>query len=551
MGLHKKQGKGVPENTAKMAKGAFRKGNPYISLRDRLDAIYTDEDFGELYPSHCGRPAYSPGNLALCLIVQFAEGLSDRQMADAVRGRMDLKYLLGLELDDPGFDHTVLHSFRERLLEQGQEEALLNRFLAIAQENELVKSGGKQRTDATHVLGAVRNLNRLECVGETMRNALEALAIVAPEWLQQHSPGEWFLRYAKRFEQYRLPKGKAKRQELAEQIGQDGQWLLQACAADNAPKAVREIEAVHVLRVVWEQQYIKEGEKLRWRATGECVPAAEAIESPYDTEVHYSRMKSKDSNWVGYKVHLTETCDDELPHLITNVETRPSTEPDVEATAEIQAHLIEKGLKPEEHLVDSGYVDAELLTESQDEDINLIGPVQTDTSWQAREGKGYDLSHFTIDWENKSAICPQQHQSTIWSTSAYQGHDVIHVHFSRDVCAACTARELCTQAKRTGRTLKLRTKAEHEARQKRLETQETAEFRLAYQRRAGVEGTVSQGVRNNGLRRSRYIGIQKTHLGHVLTALAVNIQRLHAWWEGKPPATTRSSHFGALATVAF
>src|SRR4051794_34409382 len=169
----------VPEGTARVARAAFRKGNPLLKLRDELGAVFADADFADLFPQ-LGQPGLPPWRLALVTLLQFRENLPDRQAAEAVRARIDWKYLLGLELDDPGFDHSVLCEFRARLLEGGAEERLLHRLLEVCQARGLLKARGRQRTDSTRVLASIRALNRLELVGETLRAALNELATVAP-----------------------------------------------------------------------------------------------------------------------------------------------------------------------------------------------------------------------------------------------------------------------------------------------------------------------------------------------------------------------------------
>lgn len=172
-------------------------GNPYLTLRDGLGTIFEDKDFADLYPSK-GQPTISPWRLALITIMQFRENLSDRQAAEAVRSRIDWKYLLGLELTDPGFDFSVLSKFRNRLLEGKSETMLLDELLEACRRMDLVKPRGKQRTDATHVLAAVRVMNRLEQLAETMRAALNEIAAQAPGWLQGVAPKEWYKRYGRR-----------------------------------------------------------------------------------------------------------------------------------------------------------------------------------------------------------------------------------------------------------------------------------------------------------------------------------------------------------------
>src|SRR5947207_640214 len=221
MSLHPQALPPIPEETARVARAAYPKGNVYMQLRDELGTIYQDEAFTHLFPN-CGQPAEAPGRLLLVCLVQFAEGLSDQQAAEAVRGRLDLKYLLSLDLTDPGFDASVLCEFRQRLLEGKADQLILQPLLDLALARGWLKARGKQRTDSTHVFGAIRTLHRLETVGETMRATLNVLATVAPEWLRTQATPEWVDRYEKRFEGYRLPKGKAERQQYAEVIGADG-----------------------------------------------------------------------------------------------------------------------------------------------------------------------------------------------------------------------------------------------------------------------------------------------------------------------------------------
>jgi transposase len=235
MSLKPKPSYPVPEETARVARAAFSRGNVYLSVVEALGTLYQDEAFSGLFPRR-GQPAASPARLALVTVLQYAEGLSDRQAADAVRGRIDWKYVLGLELTDTGFDHTVLSEFRARLVAGDAGLRLLDTLLALAAEKGLLKPRGRQRTDSTHVLAAVRVLNRLERVGETLRAALNSIAVVAPDWLQALAPPVWYERYGRRVENYPLPKPETERQALAATMGADGQQLLKAIKAYRTNK---------------------------------------------------------------------------------------------------------------------------------------------------------------------------------------------------------------------------------------------------------------------------------------------------------------------------
>jgi transposase len=303
----------VPEATARVARAAFPKGSLPMTVRDELVEVFADEQFADAFGVR-GARAESPGMLALVTVLQFAEDLTDRQAADAVRGRIDWKYGLGLELDDPGFDFTVLSKFRARVAAHGLEERALEVLLARLAERGLVKAGGKQRTDSTHVLGAVRNLNRLELAGECVRAALEALSAAAPGWVEQvlEVPG-WAERYRARVDSWRLPTSKTKREQLAIAYGTDGYALVAAVYAPFSPPWLRKLPAVQSLRVMLIQNYtcttggrgrevVKRRESLDDGGEG-LPPGSIRLASPYDTDARWA-AKGDDLFWCGYKVHV-------------------------------------------------------------------------------------------------------------------------------------------------------------------------------------------------------------------------------------------------------
>src|SRR5919107_491594 len=244
----------IPAETARVARAAFPKGTVVTRLRDEFDALYQDEDFRKLYPAR-GQPGLAPWRLALVTLFQFLEHLSDRQAADAVRARIDWKYALGLELTDPGFHFSVLTEFRARLVAGQAEHLLLDTMLERFKARGLIKARGKQRTDSTHVLGAVHALHLLELVSEPLRAPLDDLAAVVPDWVRVIAQPAWFDRYAHRIEDYRLPKSREKREALSLEIGTDGFFLLDALDDASAPAAARAVPMVQTLRDVWRGAY--------------------------------------------------------------------------------------------------------------------------------------------------------------------------------------------------------------------------------------------------------------------------------------------------------
>lgn len=536
----------IPEETARVARAAFPKGNPYMRMHDELGPIYTNPMFAHLFPND-GQPAEDPARLALVLIMAFAEGLSDRQAADGVRSRIDWKFALALPLDDPGFDASVLSEFRSRLIAGNSEHLLFDTLLDHLREHNLVQPGGRQRTDSTHVLAAIHVLNRLECIGETLRHALNMVATVAPDWLRTWVPTVWFDRYSQRIDEYRLPPGKPERYALAEQIGTDGVQLLTAVSASATPGWLREIPAVQILRQVWVQQfYPPDGEgRIRWRTAEDLPPAPLLISSPYDPDARYSRKR--DTEWTGYKVQLTESCDDDLPHVITNVETTVAPTADNAMTAVIQEHLAARDLLPGEHIVDAAYVTADHLVTSQQQHVDLVGPTPPEPGWQAKANDGFAASCFVINWEAQTATCPQGKTSVIWKpTTDRHAHDVVNIRFAQVDCHACPVRAHCVSSTRA-RALTIRAHDQYVALQAARARQTTEVFKAHYAARAGIEGTISQGVHIGDLRRSRYIGLTKTRLMHLLIGAALSFMRVAAWLADIPRARTRRSAFALLA----
>ncbi|HXZ69726.1 MAG TPA: transposase [Streptosporangiaceae bacterium] len=547
-----------------------------VQIRDRLGQWLADEDFAAAFGIR-GKPGWSPSRLALVTILQRAEKLTGRQAAEAVRTRIDWQYLLGLLLDDPGFDHTVLAELGGKVAGAGLEQVALDALLARLAADGLVEAGGKQRTDSTHVVAAVAALNRLELAGESVRAALEALAAAHPGWLEQRiCVPDWTRRYGTPMTSWRPPASKAKQDELAIAYARDGYALLEAVYAVSSPAWLRELPAVEVLRRVLVQNYartitadgrevIKRREK---EPEGDGLPPGHArIASPYDTDAR--RGVKRDTFWLGYKLHVTETCDDQprcgcpaagdgggrrghdqdcaapaVPNLITHVATTDATVPDSQMTAIICDDLAQKNLAPGRSYLDSGYLSAALVvTALATWGIALIGPLLADTSAQARAGQGYARADFAIDYDTEAVTCPQGKTSASWTPCTQRGKDAIVVQFSAADCGPCPARALCTTGKRRQLTLPPRELAAAQAAARAAE--KTIPFQADYARRAGVEGTMHQAA-SHGARRARYRGLPKTRLDHAYMACALNLLRLHAYWTGTPLDRRRTSHLARL-----
>jgi transposase len=559
-----------------------------VAVRDHFGELFADAEFASAFGA-TGPQGWSPGRLALVTVFQRAENLTDRQAAEAVRDRLSWAYALGLDLADTGFDHTVLSEFRTRVVEHGLEEKVLDLLMDRLKEKGLVGAGGKQRTDSTSVIAAVRDLNRLELAGESVRALVEALTVAAPHWLAEviDVPG-FSRRYGRRIDSWKLPTSQTKREALALDYARDGFALLGAVHAPGQPLWLRELPAAQVLRVVLLQNYTRTTasngrEVVKRRKSAEesgdgLPPGRDRLTSPYDTDARWS--VKRDSFWNGFKVHISESCateaDDAVrlappavmgaeetgpaarggrqpggapsrPNLITNIATTASTVPDSKALENIHQSLRDRDLLPDEHYLDSGYPSAELITGSAARyGVALITPVLLDTSRQARASTGYAARDFTIDWENQQARCPQGKTSASWSPCEQRGTPMTVVKFAARDCDPCPLREHCTTSRRSGRQLSLHPRLLTEALHQARDQQGTRDWQKDYALRAGVEGTIRQAEAATGIHRARYRGLPKTHLEHVYSAAALNLIRLDAWWNGHALDRTRTTHLSRL-----
>ncbi len=532
-----------------------------VVVRDRLGELFADAEFAEAF-AVTGPRGWSPGRLALVTVLQMAENLTDRQAAEAVRDKLSWSYALGLGLEDSGFDFSVLSQFRTRVAAHGLEEKVLDLLVARLVEQDLLAAGGKQRTDSTHVIAAVRDLNRLELTGEAVRAALEALTCADPDWIAQAvDVTSWSKRYGPRVDSWRLPTSRTRQQKLAVDFARDGFALLGAVYHSGSPVWLRELPAVQVLRCVLLQNYtrtttrggrevVKRREKTDEGGDGR-PPGHLRMSSPYDTEARWSAKR--DIFWNGYKLHISETCTSApeaartRPNLITNIATTSSTVPDSKTLPAVHHRLQQRGLLPDEHYLDSGYATAELIHGSvKTYGIALITPVLLDTSPQAKAQTGFAATDFTIDWETEKATCPAGHTSTTWNPVVSEGIPKTVVSFAALDCIPCPFKPQCTTAKKNRRQLSLHPRQMTEALRHARTRQKTEDWNTDYALRSGIEGTIRQATAVTGTRRARYRGLAKTHLEHIYSAVALNLIRLNAWWNDRPLDRTRTSHLTRL-----
>jgi len=527
----------VPRKTIQLVRESLKKKkNLYVELDKLLEDAYKDFDFSPLY-SIVGREGLHPQILLRAVFIQYTERLSDRRTMEAIADRNSLKYFLHQQPNYSGFDSSTLSDFRSRLLVCDSRDFLLQPLLDAAKKAGLLK-GEKQRTDSTHILMAARELNQLELCSETLRFALEDLADNCLPWLISIAKPHWHERYSVACFNFRIPKKENEKNEWIRQLAEDGAYLLSHIEALDEPNI--SCLSVSTLLDVWRQQFIFDDEDIskgRFRTDKEhVVQAGELIVSPQDVDARLGRKR--EVSHKGYKTHLTETFDPETPNLITNVETTDATIADLDLRRTIEKRLQDRQMTPKEHTVDSGYTDTKSILESRNDGIDVIGEMREPTHWQAKQGKGFDLSSFKIDFEREVAECPQGKLSVCWSPRPKE--DAILAKFASKDCKVCPFRIECTKANGP-RTIQFKVREHFNLLRELRERQATDDFKKKYSKRAGIEGTISQAVRRTGLRRSRFQGFEKTILHCVLNAAAINLIRLFDWFCEKPRAKTRIS----------
>ncbi|RPI50433.1 MAG: IS1182 family transposase [Chloroflexi bacterium] len=526
MSLKPKQPRPMPEELRKLTH-LFPENSVYRLVGDKLYEKYDEADYVDLYHAE-GQPGLSPVLLTFVTVFQFLEKLADRQAANAVRVRLDWKYALHLPLVYEGFNFSVLSEFRDRVLQHGAEARLFDSVLAQLREMGLVKGRGRQRTDSLAVLTKVRDLTRLEQLVETLRLALVALLKEDKNWTMATVPPTWEEVYGKPCAHEKLTE--AERESLVRRVGPDGQWLLERVQAEGAPAKLRELPEVQVLATTWQQKFKLVDGELVAQEPGP-YDGKTYIVTPHDPEARYS--EKRDKGWVGYKLQVTETDDEDKPHLITDIGITSSVETDYRALTPIQDRLEKRDVLPKEQVGDAGYVTEDNLVDSAKRGIDLIGPVQKDTQLQARMVDGITLEHFQVDFERLTALCPGGQRATLGTSKGKR----LVFRFAEAACAACPLRPRCCTGA-GGRHISLGWN--HGVLQAARARQETKEFKAFYrQHRGGVEGCLSALVRGHGIRVGRYIGTAKIHLQALFTGTAANLRRAARWLAGERPQAKR------------
>jgi transposase len=553
----------IPQATYHLAQRLFPPHHVLRLIGDEYADLLHDSDFADLY-SHTGQPALSPALLALVTVLQAREQCSDRVAVEMVRFGIDWKYALHLPLEDTAFDASVLCEFRQRIVGHEATRRIFDAFLQRLQTKGWLNGRQTQRTDSLAVFGAIRQLNRLELVMETLRLALEAIARVDALWLARHTPEEWRDTYGQWTQAERLVRGTGARglaetQQRLLQTGRDGFILLQAVAESQTAAATAALPAVALLRQVWEQQYRRVEEttpeatmiiELCDHASRSAEERRELIDNPHDPQARFATKRSQNKrsqNWTGYKLHLTETAEEEAPPLITDVVVVAANSYDAVAVDTIQQRLEERELLPQTHLADAGYVDGATLVESARHGVELLGPVAADNSSALHKAAGFGVEHFELDFSLPQARCPQGQQAVRWHQQPRADNprqEMVVISWDKAVCRNCAQHGECLGPGQRPRTIKV--SAQYPQLVARRQEQKSDAFQERYRRRAGIEATFSHLVNVHRARRTPYRGGGKTELHYLALASAINLQRVVAWQAGLRPQRQRRSCLRSL-----
>lgn len=469
------------------------------SFFEQILCAFDDGQFVDLYEER-GRYPVSPSLLACVTILQYMFRVTDRAAVENTIMRRDWRIALGIGADYEGFDPSVLCRFRQRLVAHGGSREIFRTVLRRLEELKLLTGRRRLRVDATHVVADVARLSRAEMIQEAMR---VVVCDAYRRYPQLRESLEFMQLHVAYGEEVWIGGGSSGEEKLTT-LGRAGYRLLILCGK-------REVKGIAVLAQILDQNYIvtdEEGPKPR--APDERP--GDRIVTPHDPDV--GSGKKRDKKWLGDKAHFVETADEGRPNFVTDVVVTGPRAEDSTMLSDI-AQRSRFGMSEADTLIaDGGYASARNSRELAEMGLDLISPPRGNH----RRGQ-IPLSDFKIDFERQVAVCPEGHESVVWSPRGR----MIYIRFPAETCARCPRRRECTDSKQ-GRTLAPSRDYEQLMRDRRRCT--TEEFANLYRLRAPIEATISEMVHCCGLRRSRYRGAPFRALHVLLSATALNVRRM-------------------------
>ena len=512
-------------DVAVLLENFFEPSNRYRLFRQNiLPALHAKrEQLCALYCEDNGRPAVEPVLMLGVSLLQFMEKMPDRKALELVKMHMGWKYALDMEIDDKGFHPTTLVKFRQRLVEAGAERIGFDAiFDALAQAG-LVKKGGRQRLDSTHVLGCVAKMSRLECMRETVRLFIQQV----DTWGLAESL-ENYRQYRERYCESELAWHRLSKQSVAskaERAGRDALALLEWLG--QQPAKIRDHAKALLLKRVFEEQYKVSGEELTVRK----LNTSGRVQNPHDAEAQWSsKDQAKTKTWIGYKAQVVESVpDSDKPNkkgepteqFLLEVTTTEAITSDLEGMQRtLKAQEQHQQNVPCELYVDAGYVTDDTLAEAKQQGRELVGPARPPGH---PDKTIFDATKFDVHTAQRKAICPAGHTSRQCSmiNDRHQGRVYLRFEWG-SLCDTCSLQKRCSKRQDGRRHLSVG--LHHDLLQQRRREMKTEAFKLKMHRRAAIEGSISELTRQ-GARRTRYRGLAKTTLANYLQGAAVNTNR--------------------------
>jgi hypothetical protein len=481
----------------------------------------------QLAPAYCpdnGRPATEPVFLLGVSLLQFSEGVADREAAELARLHSGWCLALNQPLGEASFHPTTLSYFRDRLLAHEQSRLAFTAVLDGLVAEKLVDPGGKQRLDSTQMMGLLSRMSRLECVRETLRLALKELESSSANFGRPAFWDQLQDRYVHSKLDYRCQVSVLKAK--MEQAGADALRLLD-WVGQLSDSSIAKGTQVQLLQRVFGEHFELSAQKTVVQR--EAQPAG-AVHNPHEPQAHWAAKGSgkHKKEHVGYKVQVAETVKEvqlqpgePTQNFLTAVVTHDAIGSDEAGQKLVEAEQAAMGLeKAPELYVDGAYVSAEELAQAQSEGRQIIGPAQPAPK---KEGR-FSVEDFQISVEERKALCPAANQSTQCSRLEEQATGKVSYRFEWSThCHDCPLRQRCVGENQKHRTLVVG--EYHTHLQARRQEQKTPAFQQKTRKRNAIEGTQSELVRAHGLRRARYRGQAKVALQNYLAGAACNAKR--------------------------
>ncbi len=485
----------------------------YRKFKEIIDPLIQDKDFASMYCIDNGRPPISPGLLAKAMILQFYKDYSDRDMERACMYDIEIKYALGLRLDERAFDHSSLGDFRKRLHKSEKEKAVFDKVLNQLIAQKLIKEDEVQRIDATHVIADVAIPTMVTLVKKGTREVLKSLKGQKKEVFNVLESEIDMNEYARESVNDDAP-GRMdieNRKKKLVQVVNDARRVLKQTKEIKANRELR--KKIELLERIL-QENITEDEQ------GEPVEQeykkkpSDLLVSPIDEDARYG-AKSKTKRFTGYKANITEGVEN---RFITNIKAMRGNKRDGDDMVALMREQKANGLKPHKIIGDTAYSDGKYRRELMEDHVQVVAPLRTTNS---RSKDVFPKRMFKYNEEKQTLMCPQGVETKAsWIDDQKQ---IKVFHFPMPVCQKCKVFRQCTKSKDNRRTVGI-SMVNTELREAEVYNMTDA-FKEDMKLRPMVEGKLSELVRYHGLRRARYRGLQKVNLQCYFTAAAVNIKR--------------------------